>query len=75
MKIIPYPHIGRGGLGGGSFQCRMGIDHAHHSLESRVRYTPLPYPAVMVGDIIQQPLDRVVGIATFIGILRALLGI
>ncbi len=49
----------------------MGIDHSHDRLPSRVGDSPLPDTAVIVGDVLDEPFNGVVGVAAFVGVLRA----
>src|SRR5262245_41137047 len=66
MKIIADPHIRRRGLLNGSLERRMLIEHAHYSQPravARARHTDAP---VIIWDIFEQPIDRVVRVGAFI---------
>ena len=51
----------------------MRVDHSHRRVEAGIGDAPLPRLAVVVGDVLHQPVDRVVGVAAFVDVFRAVL--
>ena len=69
-KIIEEP-VGNRRLRRHGFQSGVGVDHAGRGIEARVRDAPEADPAVMVGNVCQQPFDRVVGVGAFVNVFLA----
>ena len=60
---VGHRRLGRRGFDGG-----MRIDDARGSVEPRIRDTPDADAAVVVGHVLQQPLDRVVGVGALVDV-------
>ena len=68
MNQSAIGRLGRGGLERG-----MRVDHAGGGVEAGIGDAPHADLAVVVGDVLDQPLDGVVGVGAFVGVLRAAL--
>ena len=68
MEIVPHEPIRNRRLRRHGLQRRMRIDHAGRRIKSRIGDPPHADFAVVVRDILDQPVDRVVGIGRFIDI-------
>ena len=53
----------------------MRINHAHRRVKTRIRNTEHAYFAVIVRNIFDEPIDRIVGICAFVDILCSFLGV
>ena len=76
-EIVAEKGVAHAGLLGRGFQRRMGIDHAHVHQEAAVGNAVEAGTAVVVRDILYEPVDRVVGIGALVdslGILRIVNG-
>ena len=71
VVVVSQELILRGRLRRGGFDGRVGIDHAHRHLPTRIRDSILPHPAVVVRHMRQQPLDGVVQIRARVGLSGA----
>ena len=69
MEIVTQVHVGRRGLLGNSFQRRMRIDHRHHSQPPAIGNPQHSRASVVVGHVLEQPLDGVVGVRAFVNCL------
>src|SRR5688500_11910563 len=49
----------------------MRIDHAHRSAEAGIRDAPHADAAVVVWNVLYEPLDRVIGVSAFVDVFRA----
>ena len=49
-------------------QRRMGIDHTRRRVEAWIRYSKHPDTSVVVADVLDQPIDRVVRIGALVAI-------
>src|SRR5579871_3680517 len=73
MEIVPDPHVRGRCLLDGGLQGWVWIERAHHREPRAIAGARHSYAAVIVGDVLQQPLDGVVGVGAFVerlGILR-----
>lgn len=71
VKIIPNEPIGNGCLWRNCFQCRMCIYQRHGGIKTRVRNAQNAYSAVIVGYVLYQPVDGIIGVAAFVNIFAA----
>ena len=75
MEVVAYEPVGDRRLGRGGVERRVGVDRGHRGVEARVRDAPDPDLAVVEADALQEPLDRVPGVARLVHVLRALGGV
>ena len=71
VGVIAHEEIGHGSLRGSRFQSRMRVDDAGGSEEAGIRNSPDARVPIVVGHILEQPVDGVVEIA---GVVDVLLG-
>ncbi len=65
-KIVAQPRIAHAGLLGDCFQRGMRIDHAHGDQIAGIGNSVHANPAIVVCDVFDQPVDRVVGVCAFV---------
>ena len=74
VEVISNKPVGDRGLRRRGFECRMGIDHSCCGIESRIGDAHHSDVAIVVGDVLYEPLDRVVGVGAFINLCRLVVG-
>ncbi len=72
VEIIAQEHVGRGSLLGGRFHRRMSLDRPHDSRPAAVRNAEHPGAAIVVRDVLQQPVDRIIGVRALVDRTRIL---
>src|SRR5215510_1023295 len=73
VPIVADEPIAYGRLRRSGFQCRVRIDDTHRNIKTRIRDAPHADTAIMVWNVLEQPLDRVVSVTAFVNLGRALL--
>ncbi len=71
MEVVADEPVGDGRLGRHGLERGVGVDHAGGGVEARVRDAPHAHAAVVPGDVLQQPLDRVVRVRALVDVRRA----
>lgn len=74
VEVITDKPVGDGSLGAGNLKRGVSIDHAGGDIEARVGNAPGADAAIVVGQILDEPFNGVVGIGGFIDILGGGLG-
>ena len=59
VPVVAGEPVGDRGLRRGGLERGVGVDHAGGRVETRVRDAPHTDPAVVVGDVLDEPVDRV----------------
>ena len=75
MPVVAGEPIRHRGLRRGRLQCRVGIDHPGRRVEARIGDPPHADPAVVVGHVLDQPIDRVVGVRALVDVGGLLLAV
>ena len=66
VKIITQEHISRSGEFGHRLQRRMRVDYCHYHQPAGIRSPKHSDTAVIVRDIFDHPIDRVVSVSAFV---------
>ena len=70
VRVVTHIKVRYGGLRRTRFQRRMRVRHPSRHIKSRIRNPVNSSFAVVVGNIFQEPGDRVVRVGAFVDILR-----
>jgi hypothetical protein len=65
-RVVAEKVVGDRGLRGHRPKRRMSVDHAGRHVEAGVRHPPHAHAAVVAGDGLQQPVDRVPGVRALV---------
>ena len=68
--VIPDEIVRDRSLGGGGDYRRVRVDRAQRRVEPRIRDPRNADFSVVVGNVVKEPFDRIVGIRRFVGIAR-----
>lgn len=71
MHVVTHEPIGDGGLRGNGLHGGMAAKAAHHGVEPRIGTPGESHPAVVVRDVPDQPVDRVVAVGRLVGLTAA----
>jgi hypothetical protein len=66
VEVVSQEHVGRRSLLGSGFQRGVRLQQSHHGKPTAVGNAEQAGPAVVVGDVLDQPIDRVEGVGAFI---------
>ena len=69
IRVIAEKEVGHGRFGRSGLDRRMRIDDARRSVKPGIRNAPDAHLAVIVGDILQQPVHRVVHVAAVVHVV------
>src|SRR5262249_43632156 len=72
-EVIADKPIAHGSLGRNRFQRGVTVDGSRRSIEPWIGNSPNSDPAIVVGEILNEPVDGVVGIRAFIDVLGPVL--
>jgi len=75
MEVIAHKPVDDGGLGAAGLEGRVGIDHARGGVEPGIGNPRLTNFAIVSFDILEEELNRVVGVGAFVEILGTLVGV
>ncbi len=75
VEVVADEPVGDRRLGRGGDERRVGVDRGHRGVEARVRDAPDPDLSVVEANALQEPLDRVPGVARLVHVLRSLGGV
>src|SRR5271155_2278172 len=65
-EVVAEPGVAHAGLLGNGFESGMRVDHAHGDEKTVVRNSVEADASVVVGNILYEPVDRVVGVGGFV---------
>ncbi len=71
VPVVAGEPVGDRRLGRRGLERGVGVDHAGGRVEPGIRDAPHPDPAVVVGHVLDQPVDRVEGIGALVDLVRA----
>ena len=66
VKVVADEHVGRRGLLGNRLQRRVGLEQRHGGRPAGIGNAVDAHAAVIVGGVLQQPLDGVIGVGAFV---------
>jgi len=66
VEVVPLEPVQHGCLGRHRAHGRMGVDQPGGGVEARIAHPPLAHPAVVTGDVLEQPGHRIVGVGAFV---------
>ena len=75
VKIIAHEPIGNRCLGGRRLQRRMGIDHAHGGVKSRIGNAEHSHLSIAIPHVFHEPVNAVPSVSVFVRVFRAFVGI
>src|SRR5262249_2498250 len=73
VPVIANEPVANRSLGRSSLERRVSFDDAHRCVKARIGYAPHPDSAVVIGNVLEQPFDRIIGVAAFIDIAGLLI--
>ena len=73
IAVVAQEKVGHGRLGAGGSQRGMGVDDGGRRIEAWVGDAPYAHLVVVVGDVLEQELDGVVGVGCVVDVLGGFL--
>ena len=72
VRVVTHIKVRYGSLRRARFQCRMRVRHPGRRIKSRIRNPVNSGLAIVVGNVFQEPVDRIVRVGALVDVLRPL---